>query len=140
MNHIFSCFPRPAPFCFPSLLYRLTWWLNQQVPGALGQAGFVPACVQWRYCVTPGFAVVPCPDEGRDNPVEIHTATPKGLTVFPLLYSLEFYRILQFLCLGVLRLLNDFSSPYPHPVVARCMLRLHLNLYRFANFIAQHLV
>lgn len=57
----------------------------------LKQAGFVPTCVQWRYCVTTGFGVLPCPSEGRDNPVEIHTATPEGLCAFPLLYSSEFY-------------------------------------------------
>lgn len=37
------------------------------------------------------FGVLLCPYEGRDNPVEIHTETPEGLSVFPLLYSSEFY-------------------------------------------------
>lgn len=37
--------------------------------------------------VTPGFGVSTCPHEGRHHPVEIHTATPEGLSVFPLFYS-----------------------------------------------------
>lgn len=63
------------------------------MPGAPGQAGFVPTCVQWRYCVTPPSGVSLCPYGGKDNPVEIHTATPEGLSVFPLLYSSEFYSV-----------------------------------------------
>lgn len=73
----------------PSWVCRVTRRLNQQGPRGRGAgAGWLRAtCGQGRFCVTPGFGVSTCPREGGDHPVEIHTATPEGLSVFPLLYS-----------------------------------------------------
>lgn len=108
---LLAAFSLLPPLSF-SLLCREMWWLNQQVPGVLEQAGFVPTCVQWGYCVTPGFGVFLCPYEGRDNLVEIHTATPKGLSVFPLLYSLEFYSFFVWEFSGCL-MISLASTPTP---------------------------
>lgn len=61
-------------------------------PGA-GSGGQLAACPQAHsaYIVSVPFGAPPWPCEGWDSPVEIHTSTPGGLSVFPLLYSSEFY-------------------------------------------------
>lgn len=125
MRHIFFSTPlsllvsgSPLPF---SLLYGVILLLMIRPTGARSaEASWLCAhmctveilCHSRFWCIAMSF-------RGRDNPVEIHTATPEGLSVFPLLYSSEFY---SFFVWEFSDCLMISLASTPQPIVTRCIL------------------